>query len=227
MDGVELVKTSDDTDVVVNGSFEQFQTGNIGEKGTKGTKGDKGNSPTLVSTNMVLHLDATNPSSYVGTGTQWSDLSGQNNHGTLNGGISYVDSEYMDFDGQDGTFVEMTNGLTLNRNAGTLCFDLYKDAATGSVFWGGNYDRHFSANSNIMYGETASNCNSFNSPTFTFNTGQWYQITLVFSANTAHHYVDGSYIGETPNYGSIDCGAAASQLEADFLGRELVRLHNM
>ena len=64
-----------------------------------------------------------------GTGTQWSDLSGQNNHGTLNGGISYVNSEYMDFDGQDGTFVQMTNGLTLARSGGTICFDIYKDAA--------------------------------------------------------------------------------------------------
>ena len=71
-------------------------------------------------------------------------------------------------------------------------------------------------NSNQMYGETASNCNSFTSPTFTFNTGQWYQITVVFDNNSAYHYVDGSYIGETPNYGQINCGASTTQLEADF-----------
>ena len=66
LDAVELTKTSDGTDVMVNGSFEEFQTGNVGEKGTKGTKGDKGSTPTLITTDMVLHLDATNPSSYGG-----------------------------------------------------------------------------------------------------------------------------------------------------------------
>ena len=126
LDAVSLKDTDTDTDVVVNGSFEQFTTGNVGDKGQKGFKGDKGSTPSLVSTNMVLHLDSTNPSSYGGSGTQWTDISGQNNHGTLNGGVSFTDSEYMDFDGQDGSFVEMTNGLTLARAGGTLCFDIYK-----------------------------------------------------------------------------------------------------
>ena len=56
---------------------------------------------TLITTNLVLHLDATNSSSYSGSGTTWTDLSGNNYHGTLVNGVSYSSSDggYLDFDG--------------------------------------------------------------------------------------------------------------------------------
>ena len=40
----------------------------------------------IVTNNLVLHLDAGNSSSYSGSGTTWTDLSGQSNNGTLVGG---------------------------------------------------------------------------------------------------------------------------------------------
>ena len=55
----------------------------------------------LITTNLVLHLDATNSSSYSGSGTTWTDLSGNNYDGTLVNGVSYSSSDggYLDFDG--------------------------------------------------------------------------------------------------------------------------------
>lgn len=44
--------------------------------------------PSIVTNGLVLHLDAGNVSSYPGTGTTWSDLSG-NNNGTLTNGPTY------------------------------------------------------------------------------------------------------------------------------------------
>ena len=41
--------------------------------------------PSLVTTGLVLNLDAGNSVSYVGSGTTWNDLSGSN-HGTLTNG---------------------------------------------------------------------------------------------------------------------------------------------
>lgn len=38
---------------------------------------------------MVLHLDASNPTSYPGSGNTWYDLSGYGNHLTLYNGVSY------------------------------------------------------------------------------------------------------------------------------------------
>ena len=45
--------------------------------------------PTIVQNGLVLNLDAGNTSSYPGTGTTWTDLSGNNNNGTLVNGPTY------------------------------------------------------------------------------------------------------------------------------------------
>jgi len=45
--------------------------------------------PRLVTNGLVLALDAANPKSYVGSGTAWSDLSGNGNNGTLINGPTY------------------------------------------------------------------------------------------------------------------------------------------
>ena len=42
LDAVSLKDTGTNTDVVVNGGFELFQTGSIGDTGEKGIKGQKG-----------------------------------------------------------------------------------------------------------------------------------------------------------------------------------------
>lgn len=55
----------------------------------------------IVLGNLVLNLDAGNPSSYPGSGTTWTDLSGTGNNGTLQSGPTYVSSSggYFSFDG--------------------------------------------------------------------------------------------------------------------------------
>lgn len=44
----------------------------------------------IVTSGLVLYLDAGNTSSYPGSGTTWTDLSGQGNHGTLVNGPTYT-----------------------------------------------------------------------------------------------------------------------------------------
>ena len=39
-------------------------------------------SPRIVTNGLVFYLDAANPKSYSGTGTDWFDLSGNGNDGT-------------------------------------------------------------------------------------------------------------------------------------------------
>ena len=55
----------------------------------------------LVTTGLVLNLDAGNSASYNGTGTTWTDLSGKGNNGTLVGSVSYNSSNqgYLVFNG--------------------------------------------------------------------------------------------------------------------------------
>lgn len=45
--------------------------------------------PGVVTSGLVLYLDAANPASYSGSGTTWTDLSGYSNHGTLGAGVTW------------------------------------------------------------------------------------------------------------------------------------------
>lgn len=56
-----------------------------------------------VTTNLVLHLDAGNTSSYPGSGTVWSDLSGNNNNFNIVAtAYNSTGVKYMDFNGSYG-----------------------------------------------------------------------------------------------------------------------------
>lgn len=46
--------------------------------------------PPLVTSGLVFHLDASNNTSYSGTGTTWTDLSGNSNNGTLVNSVGYT-----------------------------------------------------------------------------------------------------------------------------------------
>lgn len=57
----------------------------------------------VVSTNLILHLDAGNTSSYPGSGTVWSDLSGSNNNFNIVAtAYNSTGVKYMDFNGSYG-----------------------------------------------------------------------------------------------------------------------------
>jgi hypothetical protein len=57
----------------------------------------------IVTDGLVLNLDAGTPLSYPGTGTTWTDLSGNGNNGTLENGVGYNSSNggTLSFDGVD------------------------------------------------------------------------------------------------------------------------------
>jgi hypothetical protein len=76
------------------GGITQFLNGSISEakiynrvltstEALQNYNATKGRFETIVQSGPILHLDAGNTSSYTGTGTLWTDLSGNNNNGTL------------------------------------------------------------------------------------------------------------------------------------------------
>jgi hypothetical protein len=81
-------------------------------------------SPSIITQNLSLCLDAANPKSYPGSGTIWTDLSGNGNNGTLVNGVGYsgdnlgslvfdgVD-DYVDL-GQSSSLFYPTEGLTVS-----------------------------------------------------------------------------------------------------------------
>ena len=70
--------------------------------------------PDIVTTDLQLYLDAGDASSYPGSGTAWTDLSGNSRNGTLTNGPTYssADGGSIVFDGTND-FVQCTGSLTV------------------------------------------------------------------------------------------------------------------
>jgi hypothetical protein len=77
-------------------------------------------SPSLVTSGLTLCLDAANPKSYPGTGTTWTDLSGNGNNGTLVNGVGYNSGNLgsLSFDGVND-YVDCGNTTSLSAIGGT------------------------------------------------------------------------------------------------------------
>ena len=75
-------------------------------------------SPSIVMNGLVLCLDAANTKSYPGSGTTWTDLSGNGNTGTLVNGVGYNSGNLgsLSFDGVDD-YVQFTS-----TSVQTVCF---------------------------------------------------------------------------------------------------------
>ena len=81
-------------------------------------------SPKIVTSGLVLYLDAANVKSYPGTGTTWTDLSGNSNSGTLTPGASGLTFSRdgggsIVFDGSDD-YVETNKTITTSDSSYSL-----------------------------------------------------------------------------------------------------------
>jgi len=78
-------------------------------------------SPRIVTDGLVLCLDAGNAKSYPGSGTTWSDLSGNGNNGSLVNGPTYSSSNggSISFDGSNDEVI-CTNNTSVQITVGTI-----------------------------------------------------------------------------------------------------------
>jgi hypothetical protein len=93
----------------------------------------------IVQSGLVLNLDAGVSSSYLGSGTTWTDLSGQGNTGTLTNGPTYSSANGggLVFDGSDD-YVELnTTNIVTGTNPFTFdCFYTITSTNNGGVLFG-------------------------------------------------------------------------------------------
>jgi hypothetical protein len=87
--------------------------------------------PKTVTNGLVLALDAADTNSYRGSGTTWSDLSGNNNTGTLTNGptFSNVNQGTIVFDGTDDYVALPTSGLAFGTGQFTIEAWVYSTSA--------------------------------------------------------------------------------------------------
>ena len=158
----------------------------------------------IVTSGLVLNLDAANKDSYPGTGTTWYDLSGNGNNGTLLNGVGfnpYQNGGTLTFDGVDD-YVSIPD---INFTTATIDIWVYINAysAGGAVFvyqssngfevWAGT-DNIIRYNKNPSTGLTSG-------PGFTVNS--WNNIVATSDGTTNRLYLNNVNIGST-NGGIFD-----------------------
>jgi len=153
-------------------------------------------SPKIVTSGLVLCLDATNPKSYPGSGTAWNDLSGNGNNGTLTNGVGYNSSNLgsLVFDGVNDYIPIGTTGFPFGSSAGTLCIWCRTNTITGGFTW------------SISYGSASSNQSRFlgiNGSTYYFGgygndivasgvpLNTWFNMVGVYDGANASMYING------------------------------------
>jgi hypothetical protein len=169
--------------------------------------------PSIVTTNLVLNLDAGNTSSYSGSGVNWFDISGNSNNGTLTNGPTFnsANGGSIVFDG--------TNDYVNNIGSVTSFPFIQNTALTTLSFWikfnntsileyiTGNTptsaEKGFFLGKNIngslqisVFNGSGSGIGLINytSPSGLFNDTNWhnYTITIDKTINTNTIYKDGS-----------------------------------
>ena len=115
----------------------------------------------LTSSNLVLHLDATNTKSYSGSGNTWYDISGYGNNGTLNNGVLY--NSYGGFFELDGSndYIEIPHSTSLNIGTGTsatieIVYDVYNYVPNSSLIAKRSADNYESTDYMIYFNTTLS-----------------------------------------------------------------------
>ena len=120
--------------------------------------------PTIVRDGLVLCLDAGNPKSYPGSGTTWTDLSGNGNNGTLTNGPTYSSSNggYLNFDGSDD-YISFASQVSADLTTG-FTFGFWIKVPSGQNNTGWNYilsDRDASPNGDYEIGIYDNNNTNF------------------------------------------------------------------
>jgi len=154
--------------------------------------------PSIVSSGLVLALDAGNPKSYPGTGTTWTDLSGRGNTGTLTNGPTYSSANggSIVFDGSND-YVDCGNSAVFNQSGGksftVTCWakfnstpaahnPIFNKAATNGTF---EYTLGLSSSGSVQW-FTSSNGTSWvlRDVGETISTGIWYYYAVGFNFNS-------------------------------------------
>jgi len=161
------------------------------------------NNSAIVSNGLLLNLDASNPGSYAGTGSNWYDLSGNNNHATLMNSPTYDATSGSIVTNGTNQYISIPQFSTANTNI-TMQAWVYVNLNTTGTFMkngtgGGGYSIGIG---NGAYDQVGSNVVmllyglGWIGSGVSYGTAGWKLVTLTLDgSSTARAYVNGSLIG--------------------------------
>ena len=172
-----------------------------------GTEADLQDYKNIITRGLVLHLDASALESYPGSGTSWSDLSGNGNNGTLTNGPTFSSGNqgYINFDGTND-YVTIPDSSNWDFGTGEFTIDLwiYLDGAQPQNYsaYIGTFQSKWPASGWVIMNSPGTNIRNYSNDgtyetTISTNTdiNQWKHVVLTRVGNTGYIYINNSSVG--------------------------------
>ncbi len=164
------------------------------------------NNSAIVSNGLLLNLDASNPGSYAGAGTTWYDLSGNNNHATLNNSPTYdaASASIVTNGTNQYLAVPLFNNSITNV---TMQVWVYINTPSKGVFIANGYGNGYNIGiGNFLENDGSSATMLFSNKRWISNTGinytsGWHLVTMVLNgSSTPFIYIDNALQGSSSGY---------------------------
>ena len=184
--------------------------------------------PNIVNDSLVLTLDAGNQNSYAGSGTNWYDLSGNGNNGTLTNGPTFNSSNIgsIVFDGVDD-YVNIPDNSSLNPTK-NLTLSCWVNITSFNNVYIGIVDKYNGNNSTgyALYIPNVSGIQKFRflnnttaysevTATSTISTGVWYNVGTTYDGSNLNIYVNGLFENSASCTGNNSTNSDSLKLGGD------------
>jgi hypothetical protein len=160
--------------------------------------------PTIITNGLVLCLDAGNTKSYPGSGTTWTDLSGNGNTGTITNGPTYSSSNggSLVFDGVNDS-VYMTNpGISQTFSVSSWINCTNVASSNNIVSKNGPYFMRI-VSSKVRFNVLTDGGWLFQDGTTVLSNNVWYNLTMVYDGSTWKGYINSNLEFSVPKTGLI------------------------
>ena len=178
-------------------------------------------SPSIVTSGLVLYLDAANSKSYPGSGTTWTDISGGGNIGTLAGGPTFATTSggIISFDGSND-IVTIPNNLSLDTQTPTVEVWVRTNATNQNGFWfekGAVNTQYalFQEAGLIQWRMYIGGITQLSTTTAVYmNNSNWYQVVGTFTTGSRKLYINGVLVSSDAQTGTIATNSGGMSLGA-------------
>ena len=165
--------------------------------------------PKIVTDGLVLCLDVANTKSYPGSGTTWTDLTGNGYNGTLTNSPTYNSSNLGFFQFVTDDFAAIPNNVALDTQTPTVEVWIKTNATTQNGFWfeKGTVNSQYSLfqeGGSIQWRMNIGGITNLSTTTATYmNTTNWYQVVGTYTSGTRRLYINGVLVNSDTQTGTI------------------------